>query len=222
MPDPRYSWPCAALTFGSSIGRAWSLNDSRLVSAVAAPPRSGKGRGIAVTNLLNWPGSTIVLDVKSELFDLTSGIRAAYGQQVLRFAPFDEEAFKTCRYNPLGYIRTDPLRRVADHESIAHVALVAVEYQAEVDEVAVVLAQPHGRVRTLPIGLRGVRADADQRRMPQPLDAQFAEHFGRRQLRLVLADARMHVLANAAQRGPRALAGALHEVRVETCTDGLA
>ena len=40
MPDPRYSWPCAALTFGSSIGRAWSLNASRLVSAVAAPPRS--------------------------------------------------------------------------------------------------------------------------------------------------------------------------------------
>ncbi len=88
---------------------------------VAAPPRSGKGRGIAVTNLLNWPGSTIVLDVKSELFDLTSGIRAAYGQQVLRFAPFDEETFKTCRYNPLGYIRTDPLRRVADIQEIARI-----------------------------------------------------------------------------------------------------
>ncbi|WP_298233952.1 type IV secretory system conjugative DNA transfer family protein [uncultured Azohydromonas sp.] len=88
---------------------------------VAAPPRSGKGRGIAVTNLLNFPGSTIVLDVKGELFDATSGIRAAYGQQVFRFAPFDEETFRTCRYNPLGYIRTDPLRRVADIQEIARI-----------------------------------------------------------------------------------------------------
>jgi type IV secretion system protein VirD4 len=87
---------------------------------VAAPPRSGKGRGIAVTNLLNWGDSTIVFDVKAELYDTTSGIRAAYGQKVFRFAPFDPE-FKTCRYNPLGYVSTDPLKRVAELREIARI-----------------------------------------------------------------------------------------------------
>lgn len=85
---------------------------------VAAPPRSGKGRGIAITNLLNWADSCIVFDVKGELFDATSGIRAAYGQKVFRFAPFDPE-FKTCRYNPLGYVSTDPLKRVSELREIA-------------------------------------------------------------------------------------------------------
>jgi type IV secretion system protein VirD4 len=87
---------------------------------VAAPPRSGKGRGIAVPNLLNWPGSVIALDFKDELFQLTSGFRAESGHKVFRFAPFDSEG-RTARFNPLGYVRTDELHRVSDLMAIGHI-----------------------------------------------------------------------------------------------------
>ena len=33
---------------------------------LAAPPRSGKGVSCVVPNLLNWPGSVLVLDIKKE------------------------------------------------------------------------------------------------------------------------------------------------------------
>jgi type IV secretion system protein VirD4 len=80
---------------------------------VSAPTRSGKGTSIAVPNLLNWPGSALVLDIKGEACDLSSGFRARHGQQVFVFAPFDE-AGRTHRYNPLGYVRTDERLRVGD------------------------------------------------------------------------------------------------------------
>ena len=55
-----------------------------------APPRSGKGVGLVIPNLLNWPGSTIVSDIKGENFMRTAGYRKAHGQQVHLFDPLSE------------------------------------------------------------------------------------------------------------------------------------
>ncbi len=87
---------------------------------VAAPPRSGKGRGIAVPNLLNWNGSTLVLDLKTELWKFTAGFRAQCGHEVHRFSPFDEHG-QTSRYNPLAYVRTDAMHRVSDLMTIGNI-----------------------------------------------------------------------------------------------------
>ena len=54
-----------------------------------APTGSGKGVGIVIPNLLHWPDSAIVHDVKGENFRLTSGFRAAHGQKVFFFNPGD-------------------------------------------------------------------------------------------------------------------------------------
>ena len=43
-----------------------------------APTRSGKGVSVVIPNLLNWPDSTVVLDVKRENWDATAGFRAAH------------------------------------------------------------------------------------------------------------------------------------------------
>ena len=43
---------------------------------LAAPTRSGKGVGIVVPNLLDYRESVVVLDIKQENFELTSGWRA--------------------------------------------------------------------------------------------------------------------------------------------------
>ncbi len=85
---------------------------------LAAPTRSGKGVGIVVPNCLNFSDSLVVLDIKLENFERSAGFRAACGQKVFLFAPFDESG-RTHRYNPLDYVSTDPAARMGDIESIA-------------------------------------------------------------------------------------------------------
>ncbi len=85
---------------------------------LAAPTRSGKGVGIVVPNLLDYQESVVVLDIKQENFDLTSGWRASQGQEVYLFNPFAEDR-RTHRWNPLTYVSSDPAFRVSDLMSIA-------------------------------------------------------------------------------------------------------
>jgi len=78
-----------------------------------SPTRSGKGVGVVIPNLLNWPDSVVVLDIKGENYDVTAGFRAKHGQAVYAFSPFDEEG-KSHRWNPLTAVRTSPYHRVGD------------------------------------------------------------------------------------------------------------
>ena len=55
---------------------------------LSAPTRSGKGVGVVVPNLLNWPDSVVVLDIKGENHAITAGFRALHGQAVYAFSPF--------------------------------------------------------------------------------------------------------------------------------------
>ena len=82
-----------------------------------APPRSGKGVGVVVPNLLNWPGSTIVSDIKGENFMRTAGFRQAHGQAVHLFDPLSEREC-SARWNPLGYVSEVPYRCIDDLQRI--------------------------------------------------------------------------------------------------------
>src|SRR6478609_8213003 len=86
--------------------------------ALAAPPRAGKGTGVVVPNLLNWPDSLICIDIKRENWTLTAGFRQAAGQTCHLFDPFAEDG-ATARWNPFFYVSADPLRRVNDLQRIA-------------------------------------------------------------------------------------------------------
>lgn len=107
----------AALVVGKKDGKFLYFNGQQF-AMVAAPTRSGKGVGIVIPNLLSYQGSVVVLDIKQENFDLTSGFRARYGQSVYFFNPFAED-FRTHRWNPLGYVSSDPNFRISDLQSIA-------------------------------------------------------------------------------------------------------
>ncbi len=85
---------------------------------LAAPTRSGKGVGVVIPNLLEYQESMVVLDIKQENFDLTSGWRASQGQAIYLFNPFAEDR-RTHRWNPLTYVSADPAFRVSDLASIA-------------------------------------------------------------------------------------------------------
>lgn len=85
-----------------------------------APTRAGKGVGVIIPNLLDWPDSLVVLDIKQENYDNTAGYRLkVLGQQVLLFNPLDSTG-RTVRWNPLSYInRRDPVEVINELQKIA-------------------------------------------------------------------------------------------------------
>ena len=58
---------------------------------LAAPTRAGKGVGVVIPNLLTYPDSMVVLDLKLENYKFTSAYRQKYGQKVYLWAPFAED-----------------------------------------------------------------------------------------------------------------------------------
>jgi len=101
-------------------GRHFLALPGQLSVMLSAPTRSGKGVGVVIPNLLNWPDSVVVLDVKGENFAVTAGYRAAHGQAVYAFSPFDEDA-RSHRWNPLTAVRASELHRVGDLLTIGQV-----------------------------------------------------------------------------------------------------
>jgi type IV secretion system protein VirD4 len=85
---------------------------------LAAPPRSGKGVGVVIPNLLNWPGSVVCVDIKRENWTITAGFREARGQACYLFDPFAEDG-RTSRWNPFAYVSETHARRINDLQRIA-------------------------------------------------------------------------------------------------------
>ncbi|MCP3963612.1 MAG: type IV secretory system conjugative DNA transfer family protein [bacterium] len=87
---------------------------------VFAPTRTGKGVGLVLPNLLSWPHSVLVHDIKGENWALSAGWRRErLGSACLRFDPTDTEG--TCaRYNPLLEIRRGP-HEVRDAQNVADI-----------------------------------------------------------------------------------------------------
>jgi len=102
---------------GKSQGRFLQFPGQQFVM-LAAPTRSGKGVSFVIPNLLNWPQSCVVLDIKLENFLLTSKFREMHGQAVYLFNPFAEDGL-THRWNPLDGISRHDNFRVGDLLTLA-------------------------------------------------------------------------------------------------------
>jgi type IV secretion system protein VirD4 len=85
---------------------------------MSAPTRGGKGVGVVIPNLLTWPDSAVILDMKLENHAITSKYRAKHGQACFLFNPTATD-YRTHRYNPLFYISDDPHFRIDDIQKIA-------------------------------------------------------------------------------------------------------
>lgn len=111
---------------------------------LAAPTRSGKGVGVVIPNLLHWPDSAVVFDIKLENFKITSGYRRLCGQDVFLFNPFSITESpdgnplegKSHRYNPLGYVSTDRRLRIQDILSIGYALYPGEGKEAFFDDAA--------------------------------------------------------------------------------------
>ncbi len=88
--------------------------------AAIAPTRSGKGVGLVIPTLLSWPHSTIVHDMKGELWNLTAGWRQTQaGNKVLKFDPAAESG--SCGFNPLDEVRIGTDSEVADVQNLVSI-----------------------------------------------------------------------------------------------------
>ena len=90
---------------------------------LSAPPRAGKGVGVVVPNLLNFPGSVIVVDIKRENWEITAGFRQKHGQQTYLFDPLSETGETAC-WNPLFYVSNNPDIRISDIQRIAEMLYI--------------------------------------------------------------------------------------------------
>jgi type IV secretion system protein VirD4 len=95
-----------------------------------APTRTGKGVGLVIPNLLAWPGSVVVLDIKRENYRVTAGYRAEAGQTVHLFDPLSRDG-RTARFNPLGHVQRSDPSAVLDELQRMAVMLFPVQDRAE-------------------------------------------------------------------------------------------
>lgn len=121
--------------FGKTSARFWSdyylTNSEQPHSLVVAPTRAGKGVGIVIPTLLTFKGSVIALDVKGELFELTSRARKARGDSIFKLAPLDPERRTNC-YNPLlDIIAMSPERQFTEARRLAANLITAKGQGAE-------------------------------------------------------------------------------------------
>lgn len=85
--------------------------------AAIAPTRSGKGVGLVIPTLLSWPHSTVIHDMKGELWALTAGWRQKHANnKVLKFDPAAVSG--SCRFNPLNEVRLNSKHEVADVQNL--------------------------------------------------------------------------------------------------------
>jgi type IV secretion system protein VirD4 len=83
-----------------------------------APTGTGKSVGLVIPTLLSWAESAFVLDLKGELWALTSGWRKQHaGNKALRFEPAAAEG--SCAFNPLDEIRIGTQYEVGDAQNIS-------------------------------------------------------------------------------------------------------
>jgi type IV secretion system protein VirD4 len=96
------------------------LRDRSDVHALlCAATRTGKTQSVITMTATEWAGSMIVLDIKGELWDNTSGWRHKLGHRCLRFDPTNPET--SVRFNPLSLVRLETRREVSDAQNLAEI-----------------------------------------------------------------------------------------------------
>jgi type IV secretion system protein VirD4 len=98
-----------------SFGRLMRFNRDGIVQ-VFASPGAGKGLGIVVPTLLDYPGSMVVTDVKGENYAITARHRATLGDVVM-LNP--SNLARSARFNPLDTIRVGTDQESDDARALA-------------------------------------------------------------------------------------------------------
>jgi type IV secretion system protein VirD4 len=95
---------------------------------VYAPTRSGKGISVIIPTLLSWKHSAVILDIKGELWSVTSRWRKEQaGNRVIKL-DFTDDSGKSARFNPLREVRLHTPHRLKD---IYNLTLMIIDSHGE-------------------------------------------------------------------------------------------
>jgi type IV secretion system protein VirD4 len=103
-----------------SFGRIMRFNRDGIVH-VFARTGAGKGLGIVIPTLLDYPGSIVVTDIKGENYALTAKYRSTLGP-VFKIDPFDIS--RSARFNPLDMIRKGTDQESDDARALATLMVI--------------------------------------------------------------------------------------------------
>ena len=87
----------------------------------------GKGRGVLIPNMLTYPGLIIAIDIKGEIFQVTSRCRREMGHQVVALDPFHLVTKKSDSLNPLDLLTLPCADPDSDSEMLASLLSVGQE-----------------------------------------------------------------------------------------------
>ncbi|WP_395377999.1 type IV secretory system conjugative DNA transfer family protein [Marinicella sp. W31] len=105
------------LILGQAKGRLLrSIGPKHL--SLSAEPRSGKTVSCVIPNLLSWNKSSVAVDIKGELTEITSGYRSQF-QDVYLFNPLGEKNDSHC-INVFDHLAKDEYEALTQIQTIAH------------------------------------------------------------------------------------------------------
>jgi type IV secretion system protein VirD4 len=138
--DPRSLLRREGLILGR-YGRELLRYDGEGHVLTVAPTGSGKGVGAVIPNLLDYPGSLVVVDLKGENHAVTAQRRAQLGRVVI-LDPFRLRGEETAAFNPLALLDPDSDLCDADAATLAYLLVIPGEGEAAFwdDEAAALLA----------------------------------------------------------------------------------
>ncbi len=100
-------------------GKAYYLRHNGPEHAIVfAPTRAGKGISIVIPTALTWAKSLVCLDIKGELFELTSEQRKEALDNTIYKIDLTDTTGTTTRYNPLAEVRLGTIQEQSDVENI--------------------------------------------------------------------------------------------------------
>jgi type IV secretion system protein VirD4 len=120
--DPRMLVRPAGLILGRA-GRDLLRYDGEGHILTVAPTGSGKGVSAVLPNLLDYPGSVVVIDLKGENHAVTADRRAQFGR-VLILDPFRLRGEETAAFNPMELINPDSDLCDADAATLAYLLVI--------------------------------------------------------------------------------------------------
>jgi type IV secretion system protein VirD4 len=104
----------------TALGRLIRFNRDGIVQ-VYASTGSGKGLGVVIPTLLDYPGSIVVTDVKGENYGITARYRAKIGRVVM-LNPSD--LAHSARFNPMDMIRVGTDQEGDDARALASLMIL--------------------------------------------------------------------------------------------------
>lgn len=131
---PHWTYAPGKVFLGALGDKLVGVNDDRHMMTVAGS-RAGKGVSTIIPNLLEYPGSILVIDPKGENARLTKDRRdkgtasgaAGLGQDVFVLDPFGVSGHRSSSFNPLTMIDTEADTAVDDAALVAEALVIQEE-----------------------------------------------------------------------------------------------